>query len=118
MAIQIGGTSVIDNDRKLLNISSFGNTVESSYGNLDVTISNRDLANRDYVVAGISNLSFTLPASPNPGNEVVVGTLSFFPLTINRNGKPIMGLAENLIIDFTSIIKLTFVNDILGWTIS
>jgi hypothetical protein len=119
MAIQISGTSVIDNSRNLVNIVSFDNTVTSSYNRVNSTLSNVDLLNRDYYIAASSSLTFTLPASPSPGNEVVVSVYDNVPLTINRNGKNIMSKSENLIIDVNrSTVRLVYVNEASGWVIS
>jgi hypothetical protein len=119
MAIQIGGTSVIDNSRNLLNIASFDNTVTSSYNRVNSTLSDIDLVNRDYYVASSSGLTFTLPASPSAGNEVVVSVYDNVPLTINRNGQNIMSKSENLIIDVNrSTVRFVYVNSTFGWVIS
>ena len=119
MAIQISGTSVIDNSRNLVNIVSFDDTVTSSYNRVNSTLSNADLLNRDYYIAASSSLTFRLPANPSPGNEVVVSVYDNVPLTIHSNGKNIMSKSENLIIDVNrSTVRLVYVNEASGWVIS
>jgi len=57
----------------------------------------------DNILADTSSGSFTitLPASPSTGGVVNIadskGTFQAYPLTVARNGKTIMGLAEDLI---------------------
>lgn len=48
-----------------------------------------------------SSAVITLPASPQPGNEVeiIVGSNAGMGVTVARNGSNIMGIAENMEID-------------------
>jgi hypothetical protein len=60
----------------------------------------------------------TLPASPTLGDKIRISVMNFTNTIINRNGKDIMNLAENLTIDkaYTSI-ELFFTGDTYGWWI-
>lgn len=62
-------------------------------------------------------LSVTLPATPVDGNVVEVWRSGANAVTINRNGKTIAGLAENLTIDEDNrIALLTYMDG--GWRVS
>lgn len=73
------------------------------------------------VTAGAVTL--TLPAAPvisdQPINVMHVGgNIATFPITIERNGKLIMGVAENMTVDTPNAsFGLAFCNDALGWRI-
>jgi hypothetical protein len=62
----------------------------------------------------------TLPASPAVGSWVkLVNTTTSISSSVNRNGQPIMSLAENLVLNtpYTSI-TLVYTNSTQGWVIS
>lgn len=63
-----------------------------------------------------SATTVTLPPSPLDGDWVVVINRSSGNLTVARNGKNIMGLAENLTIDKPNIsVKLIYMSTAGGW---
>lgn len=68
-----------------------------------------------------AGLTITLPAAPEAGNSIGIGDYNGqnFTATVNRNGKPIMGVAE----DFTFNVKnanivLSFVDNTIGWVLT
>lgn len=65
----------------------------------------------------------TLPATPAQLNKIVIsdyaGTFGTNNLTVNRNGKPIMGLAENLTLDVSNAtVTFEFIDNTKGWLVS
>lgn len=67
-----------------------------------------------YIATAATTL--TLPLSMIDGDWVVVINRSSGNLTVNRNGKNIMGLAENLIIDKPNVsVKLLYTSLAGGW---
>ena len=63
-----------------------------------------------------SATTVTLPISPTNGDWVVVINRSSGNLTVARNGKNIMGLAENLTIDKPNVsVKLIYTSTAGGW---
>ena len=74
-------------------------------------------ANGHYVLTNVAASTLTLPASPATGDPVWVTVGN--ALTTNviaRNGKPVMGLAEDMTIDSaTATVCLRFVDNTLGW---
>lgn len=118
MAIKISGNTVIDDSQNLTNISTFDSTVTSAYDSVNaggsVTLSNRQIR---YVTSDLQTI--TLPSSPVPGNEVEIIVGNYIGVIISRNGKNIMGLAENMTIDLPyASVRLIYVDDSRGWTLS
>jgi hypothetical protein len=74
-------------------------------------------ANGHYVLTNVATTTVTLRADPSVGDIVWVTVAN--GLTTNviaRNGKLIMGLAEDMTLDSaTAAVRLRFVNDTLGW---
>lgn len=68
-------------------------------------------------------VTVTLPAAPALSDAPigivhVGGTIGSNPITVARNGKPIMGLAENLTVDITNAnFRLAFCDNTRGWRI-
>ena len=119
MAIQVSGTTVVDNSRNLTNISSFDSTVTKIWDSVTASQTNTTLVNRQHFTALANNMTITLPASPSAGWEVVVliGG-NFNSTTIGRNGQNIMGIAENMIIDLAyASINFTFIDSTRGWRV-
>lgn len=95
-----------------------GTPVSASYAVLQTayTASHGD---RLQVAAGGPS-SFTLPVAPATGDSVVVvdggklfGTNN---VTVNRNGKPIEGVADNLLLNITGVkVELVFTGNTIGW---
>lgn len=94
MAIQVGGITVITDQREL------GTGLTSVYDRTIVVGVSTTLQNRDCCVANVAGLTITLPASPVSGNEVaiIVGG-NFTNTVVGRNAQNIMGLAENMTLD-------------------
>lgn len=119
MAIQVSGTTVVDDSRNLTNISSFDSTVTKIWDTVITPQLNVTLTNRTHCTVLLNNLTITLPSSPSPGWEVVVliGG-NFNNTTIERNGQNIMGIAENMIIDLAyASINFTFIDSTRGWRV-
>lgn len=113
MAIQISGTTVINNDREL------GSGLNSIYDAVTTTATSKTLVNREYCTVTASGQTITLPASPVSGWEVVISVENFANTVIGRNGQNIMGLAENMTIDVVnSTVNLVFIDATRGWRIS
>jgi hypothetical protein len=113
MAIQISGTTVIDNSRNFIPVtieagstvgtagsvlSSTGSGIEWIKGGAALTVlnSNATLKTGNVYVLNTSGLVLTLPASPSTGDAVdILNNVSGIH-TIARNGSTIMSLSENL----------------------
>lgn len=75
-----------------------------------------------------SGIIITLPADPTSSDTVKNGTIYFFdagrnlankPVVIARNGKKIMGKAEDLTLDTNGAsIALTYVDSTVGWEVT
>lgn len=118
MAIQISGTTVIDNSRNLANINSLDSTVTSVWDTISIGTVDKTLVNREYISVVNSGLSITLPASPSPGWEVAVNVGNFTNVVLLRNGSNIMSLAEDMTIDVPyASVNLVYVDSTRGWRI-
>ncbi len=74
----------------------------------------------NYFVNHSAAVTLTLPASPILGDEIVVtditGLANERNITIARNGQPIQGLAEDLVMDIANAtIRLVYSNTTYGW---
>jgi hypothetical protein len=119
MAIQISGTTVIDNSRNLANIVSIDSTVTSMWDTITTTAVSKTLVNREYCTVTGAGLTMTLPASPSAGWEVSVSTGDFTNTIVGRNSQNIMGLGENMTIDAkNSTINLVYIDATRGWRFS
>ena len=136
MAIQISGTTVVDNSRNLTNIESFATFVKSIWSTIVVytTAGGSIMQNRNFLIgtSGAKTRSFVLPANPTVGMEVVTGivadTTTLTELytvsasTATPTGQvPIMGLpsGESLIVDLPyAVLKFTYVGGTIGWSIN
>jgi hypothetical protein len=113
MAIQISGTTVINNDKEL------GSGLKSIYDVVSTTATSKTLVNREYCTVTASAQTITLPASPTAGNEVVISVGNFTDTVIGRNSQNIMGLAEDMTIDSRdATVNLVFIDATRGWRIS
>jgi hypothetical protein len=125
MAIKVNNNEVINDSRNLLNISRFGNSVNSTFANIiryiDVA-GPTPINNRDYIIGrstGTIDVVLVLPANPVFGNEITIGKdNSTGKVTINNNGKNIMGIEEPLILDIpNTVVRLAYQSSELGWVI-
>jgi hypothetical protein len=80
-------------------------------GNTAATLGN------SYVLT--ASLTLTLPASPVAGDEIpnIVDFSGLGTATVARNGKPIMGLSEDLVIDTQEPFALVYVDGTRGWVL-
>lgn len=81
------------------------------------------VAGENYIVSPSAALECTLPASPAVGARVWftngTGNFDTVGFTILRNGKNIMGLAENMVVDSKHIsFSLVFVGETQGWRLA
>lgn len=119
MAIQISGTTVIDNSRNLANIATIDSTVTSMWDSMTTTAIGKTLVNREFCTVTAAGQTITLPASPSAGWEVVISVGDFTNTVIGRNSQNIMGLAENMTIDVkNATLNLVFIDATRGWRIS
>ncbi len=127
MALQIGGTNVVDNTRRLANIESFLSTVKSVWNAFTLNSgagNNLSTLNRSVVITTGNNCTVFLPTtSLTQGLEVIVGGVgsSVTSLTVTPGASErIMGLAlgETLVIDIpNTVIKFLYVGGTIGWSI-
>jgi hypothetical protein len=110
MAIQVQGTTVVDDSRKLVN-----------YRRTNVAISANTTANVGVYYVATSNLTLTLPSSPANGDFVAFQTFNANSqnCVIARNGANIMYLAEDLDINQAfATFQLHYLNANIGWVLS
>ncbi len=119
MAIQISGTTVIDNSRNLANIATLDSTVTSMWDSITTTATSKTLVNREFCTVTAAGQTITLPASPSSGWEVVISVEDFIDTVVGRNGQNIMGLAEDMTINVrNSTVNLVFIDSTRGWRFS
>ena len=112
MAIQISGTTVINNSAEI------ATGMQSIYDRAFTVGVNTTLQNRDFCEVTTAGLTITLPATPTVGNEVKVGVGTFINTVVARNGSNIMSLAENITLDAEYVdIGFLFVGGTVGWRI-
>jgi hypothetical protein len=117
-SFSVGLTTVVDGSRNLTNIASFDSTVTSVWDTITVTATGKTLANRENCTVTASGQTITLPASPSPGWEVLIGVGNFTDTIVGRNGQNIMSLAENLTINSRNVsVNLIFIDATRGWRI-
>ena len=111
MAIQIGGNTVINDQREL------GAALTSAY-DVVTAAGTATIANRTVYYVTSNSQTITLPASPSAGNEVVIMVGNYTGVIVARNSSNIMGLAENMTID-KAYAGLTFiyVDATRGWVV-
>lgn len=112
MAIQVGGITVINDNREL------GVGLTSIYDNVNAGISS-SIDNRTFYYVTTDSETITLPANPVAGNEVVVSVGNFTATVIARNGSNIMSLAEDLTVDVANATcRLIYVDSTRGWILA
>ena len=111
MAIQISGTTVINDSKELASgLTSAYDTVNAGG---TATVTNRQVR---YVTS--DSQTITLPSSPAAGNEVVVINGNFTATTVARNGSNIMSLAENITLDIAyASATFLYVDSTRGWVV-
>lgn len=112
MAIQISGTTVINDSREL------GTGLVSAYDTVDAG-GTASVANRQVRYVTSDSQTITLPSSPAAGNEVVVINGNFTGTIVARNGSNIMSLAEDITLDIAySAVTFLYVDSTRGWVIT
>jgi hypothetical protein len=108
MAIQISGTTVINDTRYLTN-TRYQTTL---------TASTTAVSSQIYVVTSILSTTITLPLNPTAGDWVGISKRTAAAVTIARNGQNIMGFAENMEVDVEDAgFRLVFTGATSGWVI-
>ena len=112
MAIQISGTTVINNDKEL------GSGLNSVFDVVSTTATSKTLANREHCTVTAAGQTITLPISPIAGNEVVSIVGNFTDTIVARNGSNIMDLAEDITLDKAyAAMNFLFVDATRGWRV-
>ena len=91
----------------------------SNIPNVEVNSSQPVVSGTRYFIAA-NSITLTLPANPAFGDfiQFVPENVTFTNVTIARNGQPIMGLAEDMILDGEGIaFGLTYADPTNGWRI-
>lgn len=118
MAIQISGTTVIDNSRNLANIATFDSTITSTWDTVTSTATSKTLVNREHCTVTAAGQTITLPLSPSAGWEVVITVGNFTNTVVGRNGSNIMDLAENMTLDRAyAAMNFLYVDATRGWRV-
>lgn len=109
MAIKISGTSVIDDNRKALNMRF---TTELTTADTTAT------AGSVYVVTS-AGVDLTLPSTPTVGDQIkVIEAAGDTTSRILRGGENIQGAANNIIIDSAyTTVDLIYVDASTGWVL-
>jgi len=116
MAIQISGTTVIDNDRNLVNAGRIYTTVTNNQTTSRTSLN--PLTNREFVSVTTAGLTMTLPASPAAGWEVAIQVGNFTNTVIGRNGQNIMSDPTDMTIDVANrTVNLVFTDATRGWRV-
>jgi len=113
MAIQISGTTVINDSREL------ASGLTSAYDTVTVSASGGTVTNRTVYCVTADSQTINLPSSPSAGNEVVIiNGGSFTSTVVGRNGSNIMSLAEDITLD-KAYAAMTFIytDATRGWRV-
>jgi len=113
MAIQISGTTVINDSKQL------GTGLASAYDTITAASGGATITNRTVYCVNADNKTITLPASPTAGNEVVIINGGEYTGTVvGRNSQKIMGLAEDMTLDRAyAAMTFMYINSSNGWRI-
>ena len=114
MAIQISGTTVINNNREL------GSGLVSAYDNVTASGGGANVGNRTVYCVTSDAQTINLPSSPSPGNEVlIINGGEFVETVVGRAGSNIMGLAEDITLDIKyAAVTFLYINSSNGWRVS
>ena len=73
-------------------------------------------ATKDNLYLMYAGNSLNLPATPGIGDEVAFLKTGVINFSVLRNGSNIMGLAENLLVDWNDLpVTLKYLNSSIGW---
>ena len=115
MAIQISGTTIINNTKEL------DTGLKSVWPEVEVSNANATIPNRTFRVLEDTEVvkTITLPANPEVGNEVCVMLQGrFLKNVVARNGENIMGIAEDLIMNIRNAgVTFVYTGTTVGWRI-
>lgn len=114
MAIQISGTTVINNSKNL------DTGLTSAYATVSYSTGGATLTNRTFRSVNGNGQTITLPASPAVGNEVCVTVQGNNNLNniVARNGQRIMGLSENITLDIRNAgVTFLYTGSSFGWRV-
>jgi hypothetical protein len=79
---------------------------------------NYSISNCEKVFFNANNSTVILPATPSEGNFITIGVGNFSNTNVIRNGKLIMGIAEDMRIDRPNVsVQLVYTGDVIGWKI-
>lgn len=93
-------------------------TAENNLANYNVSvISSNTNAQKDYLYVLTATCTLTLPSAPSTGDSIKISNRSgVATATVARNGKKIMGAAEDLTLDkLNSGFEMIFSGDAQGW---
>lgn len=93
-------------------------SAESALANYNVSVISADTnAQKDYLYVLTATLTLTLPSSPGTGDSIKISNRSGVDTaTVARNGKKIMGAAEDLTLDkLNTGFEMIFSGDAQGW---
>ena len=93
-------------------------STESALANYNVSvISANTNAQKDYLYILTATCTLTLPSAPSTGDSIKISNRSgVATATVARNGKKIMGAAEDLTLDkLNSGFEMIFSGDTQGW---
>lgn len=106
MAIQVSGTTVIDDSRKLTNYR---------WTTSEISTSTTAVAGTDYIAT--ATLTLTLPLTPTVGDSVgFQNSSNTLTCVIARNGSNIMSLAQDMTVNkINHSFRLVYAGATRGW---
>lgn len=112
MAIKVNNTTIINDDKEL------SSGLKSVFDRVFAVGVNTTLQVRDFCEVTGAGLTITLPASPEPGNELKIGVGTFTDTVVARNGSNIASLAEDFTIDIENVnVGFLYVDSSVGWRV-
>lgn len=121
MAIQISGTTVIDNSKRLAQrIVKYSTTASSNVGFLNTIYNGLYIATADGAIALLPRINIDDP--PVVGYQITF-CAAYTPIvngfTIQSNGNLVMGSAQDIVIDVeNAFVVFTYVGGTIGWQVS
>ena len=113
MAIQISGTTIINNTKEL------DTGLKSVWPEVEVSDTNATVPNRTFRVVTDNDSIITLPANPEIGNEVCVLIQgNFLRNVVARNGEKIMEIDEDITMNIRNAgVTFVYTGTTVGWRI-
>jgi len=121
MAIQISGTTVIDNGKRL------AEGLVSKYSSINlISVTGNSARNGGLYILTTDGISISLPSfgvtPPVVGNEITfcAGYTGLTAgVTVTPNGNTVMGSIQNIVIDVeNAFVVFTYVGGSIGWQVS